>query len=308
MSDDRRSKALRRVQLLLGQSRFDLAERELRAALAAAPLDARAHGLLGFCLVRLDRVAEALAEAREAVQLAPARPFGHYVMGAALLANHEPAAAERAAREAVRLDPEDADTLVLLARTRLAQRDWRGAVEHAERALALDPERVNAVNVRAMALTQLGESDQAANAIEGALARDPDNPLTHRNFGWNKLNAGDHRGAQRHFRESLRLDPNSELAQKGMVTALKARNPVYRAVLRYFLWAGRLDRRAYLLAVVGGATAAKLLASVARAVPATRVVVLPLLLAYAGLVLVSWAAAPLSRLVLRLRRGRLTPS
>jgi len=308
MTDRRAGAALQRARLLLGQSRFDLAERELRAALALAPLDATAHGLLGFCLLRRDRAAEALAEANEAIRLAPTWRFGHYVLGAALLAKHDPAAAERAAREALRLGPEEADSFVLLARTRLAQRDWRGAVEHAERALALDPERVGAANVRALALTQLGERDQAASAIEGVLARDPGNAITHRNYGWNKLSAGDHRGALGHFREALRLDPNSELAKQGMVAACRARNPLYRAVLRYFLWVGRLDRRAYFAAVAVGAFGAKLLAGLARAVPATRVVVLPLLVLYASLVIVSAAAAPLSRLALRLRRGRLRPS
>ena len=52
------------------------------------------------------------------------------------------------------------------------------------------------------------------------------------------------KAALEHFREALRLDPNLQYAQAGIVEALKARNPIYRWMLGYFLWMGRLSDRA----------------------------------------------------------------
>ena len=44
-------------------------------------------------------------------------------------------------------------------------------------------------------------------------------------------------------RETLRLEPGNEWARQGLVTALKARNPIYGLFLQYALFMGRLSPR-----------------------------------------------------------------
>ena len=69
---------LERAVLLYQQSRHDLAEAELRQALAHDPQDAYAHALLALCLAAREKFDAAIAEARQAIHLAPDFPFAHY--------------------------------------------------------------------------------------------------------------------------------------------------------------------------------------------------------------------------------------
>src|SRR4051812_42340925 len=97
------STAYDRGVILLGQGRFDLADREFRRELSLDPDNARAHACLALCLGRSDQDAEALREAQEAVRLDPNHPFCHYVHGQALHALGREHEAEAAAIEAIRL-------------------------------------------------------------------------------------------------------------------------------------------------------------------------------------------------------------
>ena len=55
-----------------------------------------------------------------------------------------------------------------------------------------------------------------------------------------------------HFREALRLNPNMEWARQGILEALRARNPIYRVMLRYFLWMSRFRGKVQFGIVIGG--------------------------------------------------------
>ena len=50
---------LQRASLLLEQSRFDLAEKEIRRALASDPDNAMSHALLGLCLANSEKFDDA---------------------------------------------------------------------------------------------------------------------------------------------------------------------------------------------------------------------------------------------------------
>ncbi len=79
----------------------------------------------------------------------------------------------------------------------------------------------------------------------------PNNPNTHANLGWALLHKGEHEKAMIHFREALRLDPELQWAQQGIVEALKARHFIYRVMLKYFLWMSRLGSRAQWGVILG---------------------------------------------------------
>jgi hypothetical protein len=179
----------------------------------------------------------------------------------------------------------------------------------AEEGLALDPEHAGCTNLRAMALVKLGRTAEAGDTIDAALARVPETSATHANRGWTLLEQGKADAALGHFREALRLDPENEWARRGIVEALKAHNPVYAVMLRYFLWMSRLSRGAQWGVIVGGYFLNRMLTGAAAGNPDLAPWVLPFRIVYVAFVLLTWTAEPLFNLLLRLNRfGRLALS
>jgi tetratricopeptide (TPR) repeat protein len=298
-----------RALVLFEQSRHDLAEQELRQALAADPDHAFAHALLALCLSERKQYQEATEEAKTAIHLAPDVPFAHYALASTLAARDRLQEAADVIREAIRLNPEDADYFALLAAIRFEQRRWSETLEAADQGLQLDPEHVTCNNMRAMALVKLGRKQEAGATITTALAKDPDDALSHANQGWTLLEQGNPTQALTHFREALRLEPGLEWARAGIVEALKARNLLYRLFLWYFLWMAKLSRRAQWGLLIGGYIGYRLLDNLAADHPALAPWVWPVLVAYLIFAWMTWLAVPLFNLLLRLDRfGRLALS
>ncbi|HEY7426626.1 MAG TPA: tetratricopeptide repeat protein [Gemmataceae bacterium] len=297
-----------RALLLYQQSRYDLAEQELRQALADEPGDVRGHALLALCLCNRKDYPAATREAEEAVRQGPDVPFSHYALAFTLYHRDRLQEAETAVEQALELAPWDSDYYALLASIRFDQRCWPAALEAAERGLELDAEHAGCTNLRAMALVKLGRRAEAGAALGDALRREPEDALTHANQGWTLLEQRQPDKALEHFREALRLDADLEWARQGIVEALKARHWLYRQMLRYFLWMGRLSRRAQWGVVLGLLIAQQVLAS--SAVPPALVPLGTVL--FWGLVVfvyLTWTADPLFNLLLRLNRfGRLALS
>jgi tetratricopeptide (TPR) repeat protein len=285
--------------LLAQQGRHELAEREFRQALAQDPHDAETHALLALVLAEQDdRRAEALDEARAAIGLAPDEPFPHYVEARVHLEAERWEPAQRAAEEAIRIDPYDPGSHAALAVSHAGRRRWKETLAAADEALALDPNHSGAANLRATALVHLGRRDEAGATLQGALARDPENATTHANQGWALLHAGDRAGALRHFREALRLDPRDGWAREGLAEAMKARNPLYAGMLRYFLWMDRLPGRTRWMVILGGYFGFRLARGVADANPRLAPWLLPLMIAYGAFVLLTWTAPQIFNAVL----------
>jgi tetratricopeptide (TPR) repeat protein len=297
---------LERALLLFQQSRHELAEAELRQALAAEPDDAYAHALLALCLIERKRFDEATAEARQAIHLGPDFSFVHYAHARVSYARNDYEAALAAIQEAIRLDSADADHFSLLASIHFDEKRWTEALGAAEQGLELDPEHVGCTNLRAMALVKLGRKAEAGRTIDAALARNPENAVTHANQGWTLLHQGDPKKALEHFREALRLDPTNEWARNGIVEALKARNLLYAVMLKYFLWMSRLSTRVQWGIILGGYFGNRILGTMARSNPELAPWVLPLRILYVAFVVLTWTSYPMFNLLLRLNRfGRL---
>ena len=239
------SASLERASALLSHDRYDQAETEARQAVGQNPDDPQGHALLAVALVNQDGEAkqrEAVYAAQMAVHLAPAWPWAQYILAYVYRDTGKLREAEAAVKESVRLDASDADAWGLWASLAFGQSRWQEARDLAERGLTVSPDHVGCANLRAMALTKLEQPDAAQSALLSALAKEPENPLTHATRGWGLLEANKPQEAMAHFQESLRLDPESEWAKRGIVEALQARNPVYRAILQYFFWMGRFRR------------------------------------------------------------------
>jgi tetratricopeptide (TPR) repeat protein len=292
------SPQLQRALVLLEQGRHELAEKELRHHLAESPRDGFALSLLAITLLEQERRDEAEQTAKEGILAAPDLAYTHFALARVLSdRNREPEAAE-AIKEAIRLDPTDADYHCMHAGIELDRRNWPSALEAAETGLQFDPEHVGCNNLRAMALVKLGRKAEAGATISGTLARDPDNASSHANQGWTFLESGNRKQAMHHFRESLRIDPDNDWAKQGLVEAIKAGNPFYAVMLRYFLWMQKLSPGARWGILLGGYFGNRILSGLARANPSLKLITTPLLAIYLIFAISTWLAQPVFNLCL----------
>jgi tetratricopeptide (TPR) repeat protein len=297
---------LERALILYEQSRFDLAEQEVRRDMETEPDNATGHALLGLCLSERGLHREAMWEAQEAVAREPDLPFAHYALASVLQDRERLDEAQQAILEAIRLDPKNTNYLAQLASIRCDQGRWQDAMEMAEQGLRLDAEHIACINLRALALNKLGRAAEARAAIESALVRDPLNAVTHANKGWACLQKGDTNVALDHFREALRLDAEFAMARHGIVECLKTRYLVYRLMLRFMLWMAGLSKRAQWSLILGGAAAYLGLLGLEQTHPELKRFIWPVLIVYLSFGVLVWIADPLFNLLLRLDRfGRL---
>jgi tetratricopeptide (TPR) repeat protein len=300
---------LERGLLLFQQSRPELAEAELRQALAIEPHDSIGHALLALCLAQREQFKDATAEAQQAIHLQPDSAFAHYAHAHVLNDRNRPDEALPAIEEAIRLDSVDADYFALLAAIHFKERRWPRALSAAEQGLQFDPEHISCTNLRAMAMVKLGRRAEAGLTIDAALAKNPESSVTHANQGWTLLEKGEPKKALEHFRESLRLDPENEWARTGIVEALKARNVVYAVMLKYFLFMARFSTRAQWAIVLGGYFGSRFLGMLADSNPSLAPWLLPVRILYVCFALMTWMASPFFNLLLRMNRfGRLVLS
>ncbi|HYJ78307.1 MAG TPA: tetratricopeptide repeat protein [Longimicrobiaceae bacterium] len=286
---------LQRARLLMERGRYPLAAAELRRALLDEPEDPLLHAHLALCLV------EDPAQREEAFRVAlgatlhdPLQPLAWYAVSCVEIRRGNGASAEQAARVALSLTPEAPALLAHLAGLLLATGRPREALETAERGLALAPDDVGCLLAAGNALSRLGRHERAAGALARALARDPEDASIHARTGWALLRRGDDAGALRHFREALRLDPTRDGERRGMMEALKARHPVYRALLRASLRLPWLSWQLKWVGVVGGIILVLML--LLAGVP--RWIMVPLEVALAVGVVLTWTASSLFDLLL----------
>ncbi len=301
---------LLRAQILISQSRWDMAQGELRSALAADGQNPELHRLLAFCLCQAEEFERAEEEARTAIGLAPDSGACHRMLAIVLADRHKYAAAAVAAEQAIAFDPFDVEAFGTLARVRYSQEDWQGMLAASEQGLAIEPENTGCNNLRAMALVKLGRRAEAGQTLDAALAREPANAFTHANRGWSMLEAGKPQEALDHFRESLAFDPEMEWGRAGIVESLKSRNIIYRWLLRYFLWIAKLSPRARWGVVLGGYFLFRALFWFAESHPAAEPYCMPVVYAYAAFALLTWLGQPLFNLLLftdKLGRRALSP-
>lgn len=222
-----------RIAFLLSTRKFELAEREIRAALAQQLENPQLHAFLALCMLGQRRPKEALEPARQALGLAPDFPLPYLLLSQAWYELEDMKQARQAIQQAIALDPLQADFYIHLAAIDFYERKWEQALQAVEKGLALNPEQVDGINIRARILLKLGRASESAASFEASLNKDPDNSYTHSNKGWALLEGGEYRAALSHFREALRLNPENESAREGLIEALKARYWIYRAYLRF---------------------------------------------------------------------------
>jgi len=296
------SRHIERAQVLIEQSRYELAQKELSLELSADPHNPVAHSLLALCLCEQKKIREAVREAEAAIGLAPDAAFTHYILARVLFDEEKYDKAEKAVREAIRIDAWDAASFGLLSNIYLAQQEWKQALESAEKGLEIDPENVVCTNLRAMALVKLGRKKEAGVTIDSALAREPENDFTHANQGWTLVEQGQYDKAMEHFREALRINPQLDWAREGIIEALKAKNIIYRMILRYFLWMAKFKPGMQWGIIIGFFVVNRVIGTIARDNPALAPYLYPFIALYVVFALLTWIARPLFNLLLRVNR------
>ncbi len=289
-----------RAQLLIQQDRYELAEEQLRLALAEGTETALAHALLALCLIERDKLDEATSEAQQAIHDAPDGALGFFALAFAQFKQHRLNDAQATIGEAIRLEPWNGEHFAILSSIEVERCRWSAGLEAAEQGLACDPDHIRCNNLRAIALVNLGRKAEAGQSIGATLAKNPEDPVTHANQGWTLLHQQQPLDAMKHFREALRLEPNLEWARLGIIEAMKARFFLYRWLLAWFLWLSRFPPKIQLALMLGLIFGRTLLDSLLQMVPILEPLAFPLSVAYVLFVWMTWTASALFNLVLRL--------
>ncbi|MCE9609779.1 MAG: tetratricopeptide repeat protein [Chthoniobacter sp.] len=258
-----------RPQIMRGLQLRDLgryadAENCFREALAQEPNDAFALHQLAACQLQLPkRQSDALATIDRAIGLEPNDAEHHVLRSYILSIIDRPKDGLLAAQTALGLDPHSSIAFTAQAQAHLQMEQWPAAEQSARQALALDADNSSAANQLAQALRLQNKLAENASHLAGMLARDPEDAFTHANAGWAALQRGQHRAAEEHFREALRIDPDFDYARHGLLESYRARSPIYRAYLRYCFFMQRLSSGSRWAVIIGLYIGSR----VARAIP-----------------------------------------
>lgn len=294
------TEALQRASLYFNQARYNEAEREVKRYLSDYPDAVVGLQLYADILSAKGQNQEALAVSEHAIMQAP--DDSDLLAQRSLILyrlDREPEAI-RQLEDAIRINPMVASYHGIMAELLLSTKQYEKALEAANRGLALDPDDTFCLNVRAKAQVKLKKGHEALATIATSLEQEPGNSYTHANLGWSKLEIEQTAEAQEHFREALRLDPNNQYAQAGMVEAIKARNIFYRLFLRYVFWMNRMSAQYQWAFIIGIYVGYRVVRGIANSNPDLAPYLQPLLYAYIFFALSTWFFEPISNLFLLL--------
>ncbi|MBL9156182.1 MAG: tetratricopeptide repeat protein [Verrucomicrobiales bacterium] len=238
--------------LLQDQGRLEEAEACFYGVLAREPENDFVLGRLALCQMHQPgKKKTALESVDAAIRLRADEPFYHSLRSLILSDLHRGREALAAVDRALALDPSDSFTLAAKAAAFCSMERWAEGEEWSRRSLAADPDNAMASNLLAHTLRLQGKSELNAAAVARLLEADPEDSFAHVNAGWSALHRGDRRQAETHFREALRLDPESDAAREGLIESFRARSVFYRAYLSYCFFMQRFTGGKQWLIIIG---------------------------------------------------------
>lgn len=291
---------VQRALLLLEQGRSHDAAAEARRALALEPNHAMALGILATCNLMAKEFAKGLELARQAVANDAEHPWLLLVLARAQFYTYDVPAAKETLQTGLQNMPDYAPFWALLGEIEMYGEQWAKALEAADQGLQFDPSDVDLINLRSRALVKLNRTGEAAETLAHALNQAPEDPYSHANKGWVMVEQGRFDDAIASFREALRLNPNLEHARTGLKEAIKGKNPLYRMVLNYFLWMGKMQSGTQWLIIIGIYLGGRVLRRMSDMGGIAGVIGMALLALYVIFVYSTWIARPIGDLFLRL--------
>ncbi|MFT4547800.1 MAG: Tfp pilus assembly protein PilF [Verrucomicrobiales bacterium] len=242
---------LARARLLRAQGRHEEAEAFLIEAIASNPTDPDAFCELALCQLCIpEKKKSSLDSIDRALALEPTAEF-FAVKAMVLNALDREQQALTFADKAIALDPDESFHFYVKAAALAGLSRWAAAEAECRMALTLDADDKAAKNLLAIVLRMQGKKWETEVAVDQLLSENPEDAWAHSNAGWAALTNSDYKKAEKHFRESLRLDPGDEQSRSGLLEAFKARSPLYRAYLKYVFWMARFQQKTRWLIIIG---------------------------------------------------------
>lgn len=229
-----------RARQLISQGRHAEALQLLRKARSESPWSSHVAHDLAMTLAKLDKTQEAIGVAEQMIADDPDDAFAHATLGLVQLGRGQIRDGEASFSRALTLAPNDSIIHGLMARAQLERGKPADALAATDRGLAIDPVDELCLSMRAQALLALGRTAESHAVSSRLLELDPEDSTNHTLRGFEKIHAGRADEALPHFREALRLDPDNDGARQGLSIALKARSPIFAAILRGLLASERL--------------------------------------------------------------------
>lgn len=288
-----------RIEILIEQNRFDLAEIELKAILAQDPQNYNALYLFTSLAISA-KSKEAKERLKAFMGIFPDDPIGFYLESRYLLQHDDVKGAYKSIQKALSFAPDDADFWAMNSLIELDLNKPEKALESAEKALELEAELTIGLNARSLALQRLGRTREAAESSAQALHQNPESSYSHYNQGMQDLENRNYDKAMQHFSEALRIDPNDEEAKDGLLMCIKANNVFFRSYLRYQFWISSLSDRNRWFVVIGFYFAFRFVRKASLEQPHLGFIFYPLLALMGLFALSTWLIDPISNSIMLL--------
>jgi tetratricopeptide (TPR) repeat protein len=296
------SSLLERANLLLEQGRYKDAEKHIKQVLEQEPENDYALSVLSRCYINNGQYDQGIEAIQQAIAIDPEESFYYYLLGFGHYHKDLPEAAISHVKKAIELFPYNSDYFGLLASIHLGEKNYEKALETANEGLAIDPENISCLNIRSRSLNKLKRTDEAVDTMENTLSKDPDNEYTHVTVGWNYLEKGNHKKANQHFREALRIDPNFESARIGLKESLKSNFLPYKLVFQFSLWMSEKSKNFRWIFFIGIYLIIRLFSTVAKNNEPLKPFLLPVVVLYFLFIFFTWIANPLANFSLLFHR------
>ncbi len=228
--------SLQRGQLLRQSGRDSDACQYFKEAIQADPEQPQAYLELALSLSSLrGGQTDSLRAVDRAVALAP--NSAHFMGNKAFLLSHFGKYKEALAfaSQALSNDPDSFIALLAQANAYTRTAEWVKAERSARRILEIDAQNLNGLNLLAQSLRFQHQHRESREITATILALVPNDAFGQTNAGYGALNVRDHRRANQHFLNALRVDPYSEQARFGLLQSLRERVWIYRTNLRVLL-------------------------------------------------------------------------
>lgn len=286
-----------RAQLLRERGRHEEAVAVLLSHLAHHPEDPAAF--IELALNRSEITGQrqlALEDARTATGLMPGHPYPLSLQSRILSELERPKEALPLAESATSLDPEfvhawNSKCLAFIGLSR-----WKEAEDCARTSLSLDADDESASNLLSLALRLQNRLDESESESKRRLARNPENAFSFANAGWAALQRGDIKGAESHFKEALRINPELTHARSGLKQSYRARSLFFRLFLKWSFFLQRFSGNNRMAIIIGLIIGFKVLRTLAASV--NPLLVIPVALVYFLFVFGSWLSNGLANFLL----------
>jgi len=291
-----------RIDLLLQQQKYGLAEKQTKQLLVEQPNDGILHSLLALSYRGMNKIKESLDSAKNGVGLSPDEAYTFYVLAICYTEEDEYFKAMEAILNALAIEPEDEDYLVQYAAILLGLEKYNKAISTVNNVLRINPQHSKAKRIKSIILRIQGKFKESDVLVDEALKENPEDSDTFANKGLSSLDAGNVKESLEHFKIALLLDPTSEFAKSGLVMSLKAQNFLFNLFYKYYNWISHLSSRVRWALMVGLILLIKVGGRYSQTDPTVNTVFSVFMGAYICFVFMAWTISPILNILLRFNR------